>query len=65
MNQATHFKEQIETLISVNPNMTVYETIGALEVVKMNLLELLGRVKTETQCDSAKIMCDSAKPLKH
>ena len=65
MNQATRFKEQIETLISVNPNMTVYETIGALEVVKMNLLERLGRVETETQCYSTEKQCDSINPLKH
>jgi hypothetical protein len=43
----------------------VYETIGALEVVKMNLLERLGRVETETQCYSTEKQCDSINPLKH
>lgn len=42
--QATYFKEEVEQSIKRYGKMTVYETIGALEVVKQNLLERLGRV---------------------
>ena len=42
-SEATYFKEEIENSIKRYGNMTVYETIGALEVVKQNLLERLGR----------------------
>lgn len=41
-SQATFFKEEVENSIKRYGNMTVYETIGALEVVKANLLERLG-----------------------
>ena len=39
--EATYFKEEVEAAINRYGNMTVYETIGALEVVKANLLERL------------------------
>lgn len=43
-SEATFFKEEVEQLIGTRyGRMTVYETIGALEVVKLNLLEHLGR----------------------
>ena len=42
--QATFFKEEIENSIKRYGTMTVYETIGALEVVKQNLLDRLGRM---------------------
>lgn len=42
ITEATFFKEEIEKIIfSRYPNMSVYETIGALEVVKANLLDAL------------------------
>ena len=41
--QATYFKEDVENSIKRYGKMSVYETIGALEVVKQNLLERLGR----------------------
>lgn len=47
-NEATFFKEEIENSIERYGNMTVYETIGALEVVKQNLLERLGRMEKPT-----------------
>lgn len=50
--QGTFFKREIEGIIKRYPNMTVYETIGALEVVKANLLERLGRIEP-TQDDHA------------
>ena len=43
-SEATFFKEEVENSIKRYGNMTVYETIGALEVVKQNLLERLGWV---------------------
>ena len=43
-SEATFFKEEVENSIKRYGNMTVYETIGALEVVKKNLLERLGWV---------------------
>jgi hypothetical protein len=43
-SEATFFKEEIENSIKRYGNMTVYETLGALEVVKQNLLERLGRM---------------------
>jgi hypothetical protein len=43
-SQATFFKEEIEASINRYGSMSVYETIGALEVVKQNLLERLGRM---------------------
>jgi len=43
-SEATFFKEEIEKSIKRYGNMTVYETLGALEVVKQNLLERLGRM---------------------
>ena len=46
-SEATFFKEEIENSIKRYGNMTVYETIGALEVVKQNLLERLGRMGNE------------------
>ena len=42
--QATFFKEEIENSIKRYGTMSVYETIGALEVVKQNLLERLGQL---------------------
>lgn len=41
---ATYFKEEVEQAINRYGNLSVYETIGALEVVKMNLLERLSRM---------------------
>jgi hypothetical protein len=43
-NQATFFKEEVENLMKRYGKMTVYETIGALEVVKQNLLDRLGKM---------------------
>ena len=43
-NQATFFKEEVENIIKRYCSMGVYETIGALEVVKQNLLERLGKL---------------------
>ena len=37
-SEATFFKEEIEAAFSRYRTMTVYEAIGALEVVKANLL---------------------------
>lgn len=51
-SEATFFKEEIENSIKRYGKMTVYETIGALEVVKQNLLERLGRMgKDETDSE--------------
>lgn len=42
--EATFFKEEVEKIIGTRyGGMGVYETIGALEVVKLSLLERLGR----------------------
>lgn len=46
-SEATFFKQEIENSIMRYGNMTVYETIGALEVVKQNLLERIGRMNPE------------------
>jgi hypothetical protein len=43
-NEATYFKEEVEATIKRYGKMSVYATIGALEVVKQNLLERLGRM---------------------
>ncbi len=48
-NQATFFKEEVEQIIARYGSMTVYETLGALEVVKANLLERLGRLDKEEE----------------
>lgn len=45
---ATFFKQEIEQLLVRYRNLTVYETIGALEVVKANLLDRLGRTDSKT-----------------
>ena len=50
---ATYFKEEVEASIKRYGNLTVYETIGALKVVKMNLLERLGRTPPKTDDLSA------------
>lgn len=39
--EATYFKEDVEALLKRYGKLSVYETIGALEVVKLNLLERL------------------------
>lgn len=44
-SEATFFKEEIEAAFSRYRTMTVYEAIGALEVVKANLLERLGKLR--------------------
>ena len=41
--EATYFKEEVEAAINRYGNMSAYETIGALEVVKANLMERLAR----------------------
>lgn len=47
-SQATYFKEEIEAIMTTRYHtMSVYETIGALEAVKANLLELLGKQPDE------------------
>lgn len=44
-SDATFFKEEVEALLNGRyKNMSVYQTVGALEVVKTNLLERLGRM---------------------
>lgn len=48
-NEATYFKEEIENSIKRYGNLTVYETIGALEVVKQNLLDRLSKTKSEKE----------------
>ncbi len=41
-NEATFFKEEIEQILDARySSLTVYQVIGALEVVKLNLLERL------------------------
>jgi hypothetical protein len=42
-NEATYFKEDVEALLARYGKLSVYATLGALEVVKQNLLERLGR----------------------
>jgi len=42
--QGTFFKEDVEKLLARYSTLSVYETIGALEVVKLNLLERLGKI---------------------
>lgn len=39
--EGTYFKEEVESIIKRYGNLSVYETIGALEVVKANLLDQL------------------------
>ena len=44
---ATMLKEEISNIVErygQESDVTVYETIGALEVVKLNLLERLGKL---------------------
>ena len=40
---ATYFKEEVENIIKRYGNLTAYEVIGALEVIKANLLDELGK----------------------
>ena len=50
---ATYFKEEVEQSINRYGNLSVYETIGALEVVKQNLLERLGRMTSPENEDQS------------
>ena len=50
-SEATFFKEEIEAAFSRYRTMTVYEAIGALKVVKANLLERLGKLTPPNQDD--------------
>lgn len=43
-SEATFFKEDVEKLLARYSNLSVYATVGALEVVKLNLLERLGKI---------------------
>jgi len=47
-NQATFFKEEVEATMKRYGSMSVYEAIGALECVKQNLLDRLGRLNQRT-----------------
>ncbi len=38
-NEATFFKQDVERLLARYSNLSVYAAIGALEVVKQNLLD--------------------------
>jgi hypothetical protein len=49
--EGTYFKEDIEALLKRYSTLSVYETIGALEVVKQNLLERLGRINEKSDND--------------
>lgn len=42
-SEATFFKEDVERLLARYGKLSVYETVGALEVVKANLLERLSK----------------------
>jgi hypothetical protein len=53
--EGTYFKEDIEALLNRYSTLSVYETIGALEVVKQNLLERLGRINEKSDNDG----CDA------
>ena len=44
-SQATFFKEEVEQSLARYGTLSVYETIGALEVVKANLLDRLAEVE--------------------
>lgn len=46
-SEATFFKEEVEQIIKRYGNLSVYQTIGALEVVKQNLLDRLKDVNTQ------------------
>lgn len=43
-SEATFFKEDVEKLLARYSGLSVYATVGALEVVKLNLLERLGKI---------------------
>ena len=43
--EGTYFKEEVEAIIARYGTLSAYETLGALEVVKQNLLERLSLVK--------------------
>lgn len=49
--EGTFFKEEVESIIKRYGNLSVYETIGALEVVKKNLLEQLGNISSSEETD--------------
>lgn len=46
-NEATFFKRDIEQILKRYPNLSVYAAIGALEVVKQNLLDGLSTNESE------------------
>ncbi len=45
--EATFFKEDVEALLKRYGNLSVYAAIGALEVVKQNLLDDLANMEAD------------------